>query len=211
MIESNDCRELQIILATCFIFLLRLKDEALPLRRGLPTDGPSLSLRSAERHSAVFVHSNALHVVLRSRKNRDEGTHLVRPCSCGSVPADLKRLVSWREICPVHVVGAFVRSKKHGEALFPSITYKFILDKMKEAGRAEAAPANFGTQSLRRGAAQSIVACGGNLRDILVAGEWSSKAFREYLDREEIFKAGILEQAKGKARDVLGSSDDDSE
>ena len=61
--------------------LLRVQSEALPLNQGTFEDVHDLP---PGRHSAVFVDpANTLHLRLRQRKHRPQGSLLVRPCVCG--------------------------------------------------------------------------------------------------------------------------------
>ena len=53
--------------------------------------------------------------------------------------------------------------------------------------------AQYTLHSLRRGRAQDLLRAGGRLVDILRAGEWTSAAFAEYLDLEELDGAAELE------------------
>ena len=48
-----------------------------------------------------------------------------------------------------------------------------------------------GTHSLRRGAAQSMADMGGRLCEILDAGDWSSKAFMDYMDKSKIEREAL--------------------
>ena len=44
----------------------------------------------------------------------------------------------------------------------------------------------YDTRCFRRGHAEEIVRSSGSLREVLQAGEWSSKCFTEYLNKEEL-------------------------
>jgi hypothetical protein len=57
---------------------------------------------------------------------------------------------------------------------------------------------------LRRGHAQDLVDNGGNLCEILAAGEWSSPKFTAYLDLNKVETAGVVEAH-------LAESDDEDE
>ena len=59
----------------------------------------------------------------------------------------------------------------------------------------------FSSHSFRRGTAQEIMRQG-RLADVLKAGEWSSSAFLEYQNREEIDEMAVLDL-------ILTKSDDD--
>ena len=62
---------------------------------------------------------------------------------------------------------------------------------------------DYDTRCFRRGHAEEIARSTGNLRELLAAGEWSSKRFTEYLNLEE------LEDLVASRADGNGSSDED--
>ena len=53
----------------------------------------------------------------------------------------------------------------------------------------------YGLHSLRRGAAQELVSCGGDLATLLLAGGWRSAAFKAYLNvvglEKSVFSATV--------------------
>ena len=53
--------------------------------------------------------------------------------------------------------------------------------------------AQYRTHDFRRGHARDLQRSGANLSVILQAGEWRSSAFMEYLDRDEVEEAAVLE------------------
>ena len=53
--------------------------------------------------------------------------------------------------------------------------------------------ASYRTHDLRRGHAADIQERGGNLAEILSAGEWSSPAFLSYLDVNRLEQGAVLE------------------
>ena len=67
-----------------------------------------------------------------------------------------------------------------------------------------ARPNEFGLHALRRGAAQDLVECGGDLPTLLLAGGWKSTAFRAYLDG-----IGLESQAFTKSVTRLVDLDDE--
>ena len=94
--------------------------------------------------------------------------------------------VDGRELGPVHVLGAAVQGLGVGVPLFSawhsreavllkSLRRRLVLlgvDHLHE----------YGLQSFRRGHAQQILDDGGNLADVVRAGQWASPAFLLYLD-----------------------------
>jgi hypothetical protein len=89
-----------------YSFLLRTPSEALPAVVGF--DGcPTAS------NSMVFKgDGESLVLVLRRRKNKPEGSRLVRKCSCGKHPAT----------CAYHLIGKLVDGAPAGTAIFGSIS-----------------------------------------------------------------------------------------
>ena len=51
----------------------------------------------------------------------------------------------------------------------------------------------FGSHALRRGAAQDLLEGGGRLSEVLQAGEWASKAFLDYQNRQWLDEAALAE------------------
>ena len=58
------------------------------------------------------------------------------------------------------------------------------------------APELFNTRSFRRGHADSVARFGGKLSTILRAGNWSSRAFKEYLARDELDARATAEMVR---------------
>ena len=81
------------------------------------------------------------------------------------------------------------RTKQSGEPAFPGVTPHAALQVMRATlhavGVADAK--SYGTHALRRGHAQDMLESGASLVEILLAGDWSSRAFKDYLH------AGVLE------------------
>ena len=158
------------------------------------------------RHSAVFLFASELHVVLARRKNCRGGDKLARGCCCGGQDKG-PQLVSkkkWHQFCPVHDLWPFVQSAEPGGALFPLMTYAKVLERVKLEALSSGGNGNYGTQSLRKGAAQSIAAAGGSLAEILAAGNWSSSAFKAYLSIHSLQGRALIES-------VVVSSDSEGE
>ena len=89
-----------------------------------------------------------------------------------------------RDTCPVHVLGGYVRSLPLGSKLFHGIN-KSNLGKRLKARLMEAGVEEYlehRSHDFRRGHARDLQASGAPLREILIAGEWRSPAFLQYLD-----------------------------
>ena len=165
-----------------YSFLLRVQSEAMPMLMG----APELAGRELEpgRHSRLCCAGDRLELVLARRKNRPHGSRLVRHCSC---PAASR-------VCPVHRLRSWFEDIRPGP-LFAGVSAQWALAELRRRlgllGVAD--PAQYTLHSLRRGKAQDLLRAGGRLVDILRAGEWTSAAFAEYLDLEELDGAAELE------------------
>ena len=85
------------------------------------------------------------------------------------------------------------------------------LDFIKKAAQAAGVDANFGTHSLRRGAAQNMVEAGCcTLLELLNAGNWNSKAFKQYLSMRDIVQKIALSSLEKQVDPDLTDSDDDA-
>ena len=157
-------------------FLLRVPSEALPL----------------DFEEAVEIEQNgrlALRINLKKRKNRPGGATLVRACSC---PHD-------EILCPVHTLRDLVsaqRRQRRGRifGMNPTSFNRSLRAHVSAAGSAaEGSAEEYSSQGFRRGTAQDIVRNGGSLAQLLSAGDWNSKAFQEYMDKEEIDQMSLVD------------------
>ena len=171
------------ILSWCF--MLRASNEASALVRDPEVSvlgNLFLPLPEGVR-GAIGLINNTLCIRLRTRKNHIFGDCIRRSCTCVNpqgVSAYLNDLV-----CPVHVLRPWVmRKAPPGHPLFGSNIARRALIWLRIALEALDTPQAkfFGLHSLRRGAAQQLVAAGGDLATLLRAGGWRSSAFKSYLD-----------------------------
>ena len=164
-----------------YCFLLRLPSEALPVCAG-PCDGPATLHREGDK----------IVLTLARRKNRPQGSRLVRGCWCKQSKAT----------CPLHVLGPFLDKHASGQPLFKGITAACALGVLRDILKTLQVPdfEKYRTHDLRRGHAKDLqlsgtsgsclsVGCvwlsvvkGAPLWVILAAGEWTSPAFLRYLD-----------------------------
>ena len=129
---------------------------------------------------------------LNRRKNKPQGSRLVRGCWCKECS----------KTCPVHVLGPMLDELQHGEKMFPGISageaLRMLRVMLTALGIAKAQ--QYRTHDLRRGHAKDLQLSGGltwrvhawrsgwrcvpgaPLWEILAAGEWRSPAFLAYLD-----------------------------
>ena len=96
--------------------------------------------------------------------------------------------------CPVHVLGKFFRSLTVG-----SMPFHIHADKarqnLRELLRLAGIPKYecYATHDIRRGHADDLRKSGTQLNAFLRAGEWTSAAFRAYLDEESLWNDAIHE------------------
>ena len=173
-----------------YAFLLRLPSEALPM---VVAGGAE----QAQAKSVVSIDwdKGELVLELKRRKNKENGSRLVRTCWCKECP----------NTCPVHVLGKYVSDAAPGAVLFAGISPANTLDtlrRMLAVLKVEQAEL-YRTHDLRRGHALDLQCSGAPLWQILEAGEWSSPAFLKYLDlhrldRELVVQAHI-DESDGEA------------
>lgn len=175
-----------------YTFLLRVPSECLPVVVGDGTvvEGPAMATQAV-----VHVSSDQLTLCLQRRKNKLLGGRYVRSCWCSKSSST----------CPVHVLGPFFQSVSVGEAPFAHLTPAKALANLRRAlcsvGVRDCV--HYRSHDLRRGHAQDMAASGHSLAEILRAGDWSSAAFKAYLD------LGYLEAAAIAATHAGESSEDE--
>ena len=162
--------------STC---LLRVRNELFPLE-----------FNNLDQHSRVRVISEkgafSLVIDFKSRKNRQQGSTIKRTCTCHHSP----------EFCPPHVVIKWMQVCKRVPTgrLFHFNYTSFTRELRHFLGILQVEDADkVSSHGFRRGSAEEIFSRGGRLADILVAGDWRSPAFMEYLDRESVEEAAVLQ------------------
>ena len=123
--------------------------------------------------------------MLLRRKNRPQGSRLVRKCWCSQCP----------RTCPVHVLGKWASQRPAGSHLFPGLNAAAALRSLRcllclllvEDAR------QFRLHDLRRGHAKDLQHAGATLGEILAAGQWRGPAFLRYLDVEELERDSVIE------------------
>ena len=120
------------------------------------------------------------------KKNKPEGSKLVRGCWCNDAP----------ELCPVHMMGPFILRRAQGESLFPGVTAAKATRVLRVCLHGLGVPGHeeYRLHDFRRGHAMDLVASGAPLWEILGAGEWRSPAFLQYLNLHEL-EEGLVTQA----------------
>ena len=166
-----------MLYAVSYSFLLRVRDEGLPIRVGEIADWERVP---KEDHSAFWVTGDELVLVLAKRKNRRRPTRLVRHCWCA------RR--SRAELCPVHTIGSWLSALPRGATPFAELSGAKALAELRRrlAVLGEAEPERFRLHSFRGGHAMDVAQNGGRLAQILKAGDWRSPAFTAYLNASEL-------------------------
>ena len=167
-----------MLYAVSYSFLLRVRDEGLPIRVGEIADWERVP---KEDHSAFWVTGDELVLVLAKRKNRRRPTRLVRHCWCA------RR--SRAELCPVHTIGSWLSALPRGATPFAELSGARALADLRRrlAVLGEAEPERFRLHSFRGGHAMDVAQNGGRLvAQILKAGDWRSPAFTAYLNASEL-------------------------
>ena len=133
-----------------------------------------------------------MHLQLKTRKNRPEGSLLKRGCWCKS---------SGRLMCPVHVLGPLIKNSQPGEALFAGISSQAALCKLRVMLAAIGVEKSecYRSHDMRRGHALDLQCAGAPLWQILEAGEWSSPAFLRYLDLHRLDTELVVQAHAGES------------
>jgi len=193
--DRPELDELAMIFLASYAFLLRVPSECLPMaahEAPCNSEVPVFCIRGGE-------------TVLRLpfRKNRLFPTEIVRSCWCKSC----------KSTCPVHVFGAFMRGLPAGArpfALFnPGQTLLALRELLCELGIEHAMLHRL--HDFRRGHAEDLRRLPGTtLGDILDAGDWSSGAFKDYLDRRNLENDRVA-AAHGRELQLHVPSDSDGD
>lgn len=192
--EAERARDPSVALGFRFAsgFLLRVRSEMVPIMYSdLRYRPASESARGAE----------ALGIVLARRKNRPQGSTLWRECLCRKRP----------HLCVLHWTLALLaaRGVQSIEAaqgcearLFPW-SYDYFLKRLRTyaqcAGLAEAARRS--SREFRRGTARELLRAGAALSVVLQSGEWTSGAYRRYIDANEVDQLALFDSIEALSDD----------
>ena len=129
-----------------YCFLLRVPSEAIPVT----AHSGDCSLQSV---------GDTLVLSLKWRKNRPQGSRLVRSCWCTRSASS----------CPVHVLGPLLEQKKAGERLFPGVSAGDALCGLRAMLEALKVPraGEYRTHDFRRGHAKDL-----QLSGMVVSALW---------------------------------------
>ena len=158
-----------------YLFLLRVPSEALPMRRG----GGEYVPAASEQSVISLVDSNTVCLRLHRRKNKLGGSVLRRTCACAACP----------EVCPVHKLWhGYFEKLMPGEQPWGDISPDRARAHLRASLAALRVPdhACYGTHDFRRGHAKDLQQSGAPLATVLAAGEWKSRAVKQYLDLGEL-------------------------
>ena len=139
-----ELRPFGMLFLLAYCFLLRLPSEALPAV-ACTVDG------RRESQATLCIEGSVLVLYLRRRKNKPQGSRLVRSCWCSSSTVT----------CPLHVIGKFM-AERPGLPLFPGITSQSALVTLRECLASLATPSasDYRTHDLRRGHALDLQCSG---------------------------------------------------
>ena len=123
---------------------------------------------------------------LSSRKNKPQGSRLVRRCCAGG------RVCGG--LCPHRAAGWLIRNTAPGDTLYTSYG-EFLKDLRAYATAAGFDDAQrFGSHGLRRGATVDLASRPDTtLEQLMLAGEWSSKAWQKYASSASVTVMGVAE------------------
>ena len=181
--EHTESQRYALLFLFAYTFLLRTPSEAVPAVAG------AIGVETGS-NAEVFLENDSLVLVLKRRKNRPEGSRLVRACSCHKT----------RHACTFHLIGQLVKDTPAGVPIFGNITASGAVTALRhllEAVGTERAQF-YRPHDLRRGHAEDLRLAGAPLCKILAAGEWRSPAFLQYLDvhrmEVELVMQGCLDE-----------------
>ena len=191
--------ECTLLAALSWIFLLRAKSEAIPMRRRPPFEDMS-DAGPAYSHSVLGRVGGRLVLKLHRRKHMSSGALPSRGCCRESYAPNGDEMHIPQLFCPACSIWPIVRARVIvGELVFPSLQSSNLIGMMRSIRESlhGSNAVKLGTHSIRRGAARAFFRC---RRDIRPALDLDC-AVRAYLDHDE--------EANGATMDILIESSDD--
>ena len=192
----SELQDLLMVFVAAYAFLLRVPSECLPMAAHRAPQGAEVPVYTLRGNEAV------LH--LPFRKNRLFATEVVRSCWCSKS----------RLTCPVHSLGKFMRKLPPGTQPFKHFhagqTLLALRELLTELNIEHAMV--YRLHDFRRGHAEDLRRLpGSTLADILEAGDWSSSAFKDYLDKRSLERDRVAAAHTGGLQmHVPSDSDGDS-
>ena len=198
--SRSELHDLLMVFIAAYAFLLRVPSECLPMAAHSAPKGMEVPVFMLRGREAVLR--------LPFRKNRLFPTEIVRSCWCSSC----------KLTCPVHAFGAFMQNLPAGARPFasfnPGQTLLALRELLCELDVEHAML--YRMHDFRRGHAEDLRRLPGTtLGEILEAGDWSSGAFKDYLDRKSLERdrvaaahgKGLLTPSTRVPSDSEGDSD----
>ena len=176
--------EFGILTTLSYSFLFRVASECIPLEIG--TAAEAVSPLPEGRHSGIYVANGKLHVRLRSRKNRPQGSLLIRECNCGALQEP--------RLCPVHCFDW--QQLNEGDRLF-TLTNAAARHRLRRYATMLALPgaARVTLKVFRASRATALALQGRPIHHILEAGEWRSAAMLRYVSADALDTGSLLTQS----------------
>jgi hypothetical protein len=164
-------------------FLLRVANEALPMEAGSLSD--AVAKLPEQRHSALWTDGSSVHLKLRTRKHRPQGSLMTRHCNCGDEGGDSR-------LCPAHCVS--LAHLQAGYQLFPGMSASQAVRKLRRYLTLLSVPGAQGAtlKSFRASCATNLALQGKPIHAVLAAGEWKSAAILSYAGEDAFDRGAIL-------------------
>ena len=158
-------------------FLLRVQSEGVPIEVGNEVE---LRCLPPERHSALVVDNDGnIHLRLRCRKNKPEGSLLMRPCSCDMPGGSI--------MCASHRLQRRMRDMEPGQRLFPQGASFYLKCFHRALGLIGVSCASgFGFKAFRAGRATQLAREGKPTHIIMQLGEWKSASILNYVSADAL-------------------------
>ena len=126
--------EFTLLAAICWIFLLRIKAEAIPMRRMTPTENMS-EIGQADSHPVLGMVGSCLALKLCRSKHMASGSILKRSCCCQGRDRGDEDLHIPQLLCPVCSIWPVVRHRVVvGEFIAPSLQSRNLVRHRRERG-----------------------------------------------------------------------------
>jgi hypothetical protein len=176
--------EFGILGTLSYHYLFRVPSECLPLQVGSTAE--AMQALPPDRHSSVYVANGRLHVKLKERKNRPQGSLLIRECCCESVRES--------RLCPVHCFDW--QQLNEGDRLL-TITNSQARHRLRRYATMLALPGadRVTLKVFRASRATALALQGKPIHHILEAGEWRSAAMLRYVSADTLDAGSLLTQS----------------
>ena len=176
--------EFGVMSTLAYHYLFRVPSECLPLEMG--TAAEAVDKLPESRHSSVYIANGRLHVRLKERKNRPQGSLLIRECACAAVLES--------RLCPVHCFDW--QQPCTGEKLL-TLTTGQARHRLRRYATMLALPGadRVTLKVFRASRATNLALQGRPIHHILEAGEWRSAAMLKYVSPDALDTGSLLTQS----------------